>query len=238
MKKANLVIAGKMTPEQKFFRTIPQLSLLENEQIFELAQKTIKKKYRTGEYIFFQGDPVEYLYFLEIGKVEIYKSDINGKKLSLWHIEESEIFCLATLYSPAAFANAKVTEDALIYSLLKADFDKIIDSSQELSRNMIRCVCGKLVTYSTLLDDIAFKKIEARLAKALLGNQSLVGSDKFVCQLSQDELAAQVGTRREVVARCLKSFRERDLIKISTTGRPRNIIIHSYNALQDIVDQE
>ncbi|AGF77765.1 cAMP-binding protein [Desulfocapsa sulfexigens DSM 10523] len=238
MKKANFVLPEKMTPEQKFFRTIPQLSLLEDNQVFKLAQKTIKKKYRKGEYVFFQGDPVDHLYFLEIGKVEVYKSDINGKKLSLWYIEESEIFCLAALYSPKAFACAEVMEDALIYSLLKKDFDEVMTSSHALSRNLIRCVCNKLVAYSTLVDDIAFKKIEVRLAKALLGNQSSVGNDTYVCQLSQDELAAQVGTRREVVARCLKAFRERDLIKISNTGRPRNIIIHSCDALQDIVDQE
>ena len=238
MRKANVLLSKKMTPEQKFFRTIPQLSLLEDDQVFKLAQRTIKKKYRKGEYVFFQGDPVDHLYFLEIGKVEVYKSDINGKKLSLWHIEESEIFCLAALYAPAAFASAEVTEGALIYSLLKTDFDKIITSSQALSRNLIRCVCSKLVTYSNLVDDIAFKKIEVRLAKSLLGNQSPIGNDEYVCQLSQDELAAQVGTRREVVARCLKSFRERGVITVATTGRPRNIVILKYDALQNIIVQE
>lgn len=227
-----------VTPEQRFFRAMPQLSVLSNELVAELARKTGKRKYRKGEYVFFQGDPVHSLFFLEMGRVEIYKSDINGKKLTLWNIEESEIFCLATLYSPEAFANAQVTEDALIYSLLKADFDKIVESSQDLSRNLIRCVCSKLSTYSSLVDDIAFKKIEERLAKILLGNQCPVGNDEFVCRLSQDELAALVGTRREVVARCLKSFRDRDLIKIASTGRPRSIVIQKYKELQQVAEQD
>jgi len=104
-----------MTPEQNFFRAMPQLSVLENEQVFELAKRTTKRKYRKGEYFFFQGGQVEHLYFLEMGKVEIYKSDINGRKLTLWYIEESEIFCLATVFSLDAFASAEVTENSLIW---------------------------------------------------------------------------------------------------------------------------
>jgi len=227
-----------MSPEQLFFRHIPQLSVLENEQVFELAQRTRKRKYRKGEYVFFQSDIVDHLYFLEIGKIEIYKSDINGKKLTLWHIEESEIFCLASLYSPGAFASAEVVEDALIYSLLQSDFEDILASSQELSRNFIRCVCGKLNTYSNFLDDIAFKKVEVRLAKVLLNNQQLFKDDEFVCRLSQDELASMVGSRREVIARCLKTFRERGLLRIASTGRPRSIIIEKYSELQQIAEQE
>ncbi len=94
---------------------MPQLSVLENEQVFELAKRTTKRKYRKGEYVFFQGDQVEHLYFLEMGKVEIYKSDINGRKLTLWYIEESEIFCLATVFSLDAFVSAEVTENSVIW---------------------------------------------------------------------------------------------------------------------------
>jgi len=55
-----------LTPEQNFFRAIPQLAVLDSEQIFELARKTTKQKYRKGEYVFLQGEQVERLYFLEI----------------------------------------------------------------------------------------------------------------------------------------------------------------------------
>ena len=225
-----------MTPEQHFFRAIPQLSVLENNQVFDLAQRTGKRKYRKGEYIFFQGDNVEHLYFLEMGKVEIYKSDVNGRKLTLWHIEESEIFCLATLFSQEAFAFAQAVENSLVYSLAKKDFEEIIAASGELSRNLIRCICGKMATYSSLLDDLAFRKIEARLAKTLLRNLHSVKGHYPVCRLNQEELAALIGTSREVVGRCLKTFRERGILSISKKGRPRLISIEKRDTLENLID--
>ena len=233
-----MMMKKNMTPEQHFFRAIPQLSVLENDQVFDLAQRTGKRKYRKGEYIFFQDDNVEHLYFLEMGKVEIYKSDVNGRKLTLWYIEESEIFCLATLFSQQAFASAQAVEHSLVYSLSKQDFEEIIADSGEFSRNLIRCICGKMATYSSLLDDLAFKKIEARLAKTLLRNLHSAKGHDPVCRLNQEELAAMVGTSREVVGRCLKTFRDRSIVSVSKKGRPRLIIVRQYSALEELADVE
>lgn len=227
-----------LTPEQNFFRAIPQLAVLDSEQIFELARKTTKQKYRKGEYVFLQGEQVERLYFLEMGRVEIYKSDVGGRKLTLWYIEESDIFCLATIFAPEAFASAVVLEDALIYSLARNDFEEIIARSSALSRNLIRCICGKLATYSAILDDVAFRKIEVRLAKIILRNLTPLKGGEQICQLSQDELASLAGTSREVAARCLKLFRERGVVSGAQPGRPRNIVITRPEELQRIVDEE
>ncbi len=223
-----------MSPDQLFFRAIPQLSSLTQEQIFDLVRKTKKEKFKRGEHIFYQGDDVQRLYFLEIGKVEIYKSDINGKKLKLWHIEERDIFCLANLFSTDAFANAIALENSLVYSLSKEDFELIILASKDLSRNLICCISGKLATYSSLLDDFAFKKIEVRLAKILLHNFKKTEKYDYYCDISQEDLAEMIGTSREVVARCLKQFRDKDIVTLQKIGRHRLIIAMDYPALVQI----
>ncbi len=225
-----------MTPEQHFFRAIPQLAALGNDQISDLAKRTDKRKYRKGEYIFFQNDNVEHIYFLEMGKIEIYKSDANGRKLTLWHIEENEIFALATFFSQQAFASAQAVQDSLVFSLSRKHFEEIIAASDDLSRNLISCICGKMATYSSLLDDLAFRKIEVRLAKTILRNLDSQKGQDPVCQLNQEELASMIGTSREVVGRCLKTFRERDIVSISKKGRPRLIIIRQFNALEELAN--
>ena len=226
-----------LTPEQAFFRAIPQLSVLEDDRILELASKTRKRKYYQGEHIFFQGDQVNHLFILEMGKVEIYKSDVNGRKLTLWFIEESELFCLATLFAQTSFTSAQAVRDSLIYSISREDFELLMASSRALSRNLLRCICGKLAAYASRVDDLAFRKIEARLARTLLQNLAPRGK-QFCCHLSQEELAAMVGTSREVVGRCLKSLRERDLLTISKTGRPRTITVLNTSDLERLIDSE
>ncbi|MHB8791620.1 MAG: Crp/Fnr family transcriptional regulator [Desulfobulbaceae bacterium] len=224
------------TPEWKFLRGLPQFSVLDDHDIMELATRLHKKKYKEGEYIFFQGDQVTSLFFLEMGKVEIYKSDINGKKLTLWFISEEEIFCLANLYALQAFASARVIQDAMIYSIEKEYFDALVARSGVLSRNLIRCLSAKLSSYSELLDDMAFKNIEGRLAKILLSRNLPAGATPFICSLTHDELASMAGTSREVIGRCLKSFRERGMIGKQSVGRKRCILIKNYSLLQDIAD--
>jgi len=229
---------NSLTPEQQFFRDIPQFSILGDEQIADLAKSTSKRKYKAGEHVFYQGDRVQELYFLEMGRVEISKSDINGKKLTLWHIEEKDIFCLANLFTPAAFASAIAVENSMVYVLPKKTFEEIIMGSGDLSRNLICCICGKLATYSSLVDDFAFKKIEVRLAKTLVRNSSPAGDHEYCCTLSQEELAAMVGTSREVVGRCLKLFRERGILEVSKIGRPRHITVIDLPALEHIVAED
>lgn len=229
---------NSLTPEQQFFRDIPQFSVLENEQIIELARNTKKKKYKSGEYFFYQGDNVNELFFLEMGRVEISKSDINGRKLTLWHIEEGGIFCLADLFYPKAFANAQAIEDSMIYSLPKSYFEKIIMGSGELSRDLICCMSSKLATYSSLVDDFAFKKMEVRLAKTLICNFKSAKDHEYCCSIAQEELASMVGASREAVGRCLKLFRERGLLTISKTGRPRLIMATDYSALEKIAKED
>ena len=222
---------NKRTPEQQFFRSIPQLSVLEDDQIHDLTQRTSKRKYSKGEFVFFQGEPVDRIYFLEMGRVEVYKSDITGRKLTLWFIEESEIFCLASLFAPKSFASAEVVADSLIYSLSKDDFEEIISTSTDLTRNMIRCISTKLSLYASILDDMAFRKIEVRLARTLLRHLRSIGKHEFCCTLSQGDLASLIGTSREVVGRCLKSFREQGIVSISRSVRHRLIVIRQYSAL-------
>ena len=227
-----------LTPEQQFFRDIPQFSILGNDQILEIAGKVKKKKYKSGEYIFYQGDDLQELFFLEMGRVEISKSDINGKKLILWYIEEHGIFCLADLFSPKAFASAQAIQDSMIYSLRKADFEEIIMSSPELSRNLICCLSSKLAAYSSLLDDFAFKKMEVRLAKILIRNFKSTKGHEYCCSIAQEELASMVGASREAVGRCLKVFRERGILTTSKTGRPRLIIATDYSALEQMAKED
>ncbi|MFK5927399.1 MAG: Crp/Fnr family transcriptional regulator [Desulfuromusa sp.] len=229
---------NEFTPEQLFFREIAQFKDLSDNQIVALARRTQKKKYAAGENVFYQGDDVNALFFIEMGTVEVYKSDINGRKLMLWNIKEKEIFCLANLFSPVAFASAVALKDSLIYSLSQLDFEEIIKESPMLSHKLVCCISQKLAAYSSLLDDFAFKRLEVRLAKVLIRNFQRTENHDYVCSINQENLASMIGASREVISRCLKSLRERQIVTISKTGKPRDIIATDYNMLVKIAEED
>jgi len=220
--------------EFQFLKSIDILSGLDDHLIRFLASRLHKKRFRKGEHIFFQGDVVSHFYFVEMGRVEIYKSDMDGRKLTLWFVDPKDTFCLATLHTPAAFANAMVIEDAMLYTLKENDFDDFVAQSGEISTRFVYCMSKKMAIYSTMLEDMAFKGIMARLAKVLLEYQKKddVSGTAF-CSLTQGELASLVGSCREVVARSLKKLRDDGII---STSQSRQIVIIQPDRLKRLCD--
>ena len=220
--------------EFQFLKSIDILSGLDDHLIRFLASRLHKKRFRKGEHIFFQGDVVSHFYFVEMGRVEIYKSDMDGRKLTLWFVDPKDTFCLATLHTPAAFANALVIKDAMLYTLNEKDFDDFVAQSGEISTRFVYCMSKKMAIYSTMLEDMAFKGIMARLAKVLLEYQKKddVSGTAF-CSLTQGELASLVGSCREVVARSLKKLRDDGII---STSQSRQIVIIQPDRLKRLCD--
>ena len=220
--------------EFQFLKSIDILSGLDDHLIRFLASRLHKKRFRKGEHIFFQGDVVSHFYFVEMGRVEIYKSDMDGKKLTLWFIEPRDTFCLATLHTPAAFANALVVKDSILYTLKENDFDDFVAQSGEISTRLVHCMSKKMALYSAMVDDMAFKGIMARLAKVLLEYQRKDNaSGTNICCLSQKEIASLVGTCREVVARSLKNLRDDGIV---STSLARQIVIIQPDRLKRLCD--
>ncbi len=220
-------------PEFQFLQSIDILSGLDDRLIEFLASKLHKKRFKKGDHIFFQGDTITQFYFLEMGRVGIYKSDPNGKKLTLWFIEPKDTFCLAALHNGTAFASAEVIEDAMIYALSKKDLDAFIAQAGEIATRLLHCMSQKMAAYSTMIEEMAFMGITARLAKALLEYQKKDESGLLTCDLTQGELAALIGTCREVVARSLKKLRDDGII---STTRTRGIEIIQPDNLKNLCD--
>ena len=220
-------------PDYDFLRTISVFSGLPDEMLRELLSRCRKKKFRSGQHVFYQDDTVEHLHIVEMGSVEIYKSDINGRKVTLWHIDAGKVFCLANMFAGKAFANALVQDDCLIFCLPRRDLDRILAQHHELALHFITCISSKLAAYATLLEDFTFKNVQERLVKILLTN-SLPGKDKIpVCRLSQNELACRLGTCREVVSRSLTKLKNEGLLDTESTGKMSRIMLKDPVRLQD-----
>jgi len=221
-------------PDYDFLRAIPVFSGLPDEGLRELLSRCRKKKFRSGQHVFYQDDTVEHLYIVEMGLVEIYKSDINGRKVTLWHVEAGKVFCLANLFAGRSFANALVQDDCLIFCLPRKDLDWILAQHHELALHFIACISSKLAGYATLLEDFTFKNVQERLIKILLANSHPGKGMIPVCSLSQNELACRLGTCREVVSRSLTKLKNEGLLDTESTGKMSRIILKDPDRLQDL----
>lgn len=220
--------------EFSFIKSLAMMGNLSDQTLEQLSSELIKRSYRKGNFVFSQGEVVDHLYFVEKGKMEIFKSDANGKKLTLWFVEAGDVFCLANMYAEHSFANACCAEDTRLYCLAKKKLGEILASNNELSMQFIQCMSRKLAVYSELIDDFAFLKMTARVAKTILISQRLDEQNRAACSLSQGEIASMLGTCREVVARIVKKLKEEGAIDSEAKGKGTLIIVTNPDKLQEI----
>jgi hypothetical protein len=124
MKKAGTNVVNKRTIKKDciddFLKSIPVFLHLTNDALGEVRKHLFKKQFAKGKKVFEKGDHVETLYIVEAGKIEIYKTDDEGRRLTLWYINPGELFCVPTLLYGTAIANAETVKDAVMYCLDKS----------------------------------------------------------------------------------------------------------------------
>ncbi len=210
-------------PDFNFIRKLPEFSGLPEGIISQIVFCLEREVFEKGKFIFRQGDKVKRLYILEHGKVEIFKKDKRGKKLTLWHIESGGVFCLASLFSKLAFTNALALKDSLVLCISKKELMSILSKQPYLVNRFMGCLSKRIFTYSTIVQDITFRSVPERLASFLLRCIHLNCNNDMLCTVSQTEIASLLGTRREVISRTLKRMCENGIITLIPAGKSRYI---------------
>lgn len=185
----------------------------------QLARQSIRKQYRKGEWIAHHGDVWPYLFLVGSGLVHGLKESSEGRSLIVLTLESGEVFWGTSFF----------VDDAAMPVLLQAQADSTIylwsreemmpwllgngRIAWELSRLMVR----RMMRASEIVEELAFQPVRGRLARLLLGHFG-DAVDEFVARdLTLDEMAARVGTKREMVCRLLYQFAEEGVIEISRT---------------------
>ena len=211
-----------------FLKSVPAFSNVGDAALDRIKEHLFKMQYSEGEIVYQQGDTVTTLFLVEMGKIEIYKTDREGKKLTLWFINPGELFCVPTLLFETAIANALAVKDSLVYCLDKKNFDSLIREFPEISTGLLLCLAGRIMSYSDSVETVAFDSTLSRVANILLKHQTSDTGGQAVCQLSQNEITSLAGTCRETVCRALNKLKTENIISV----KRRKIIIHDDQKLK------
>ena len=100
---------------------------------------------------------------------------------------------------------------------VKEDFLRLTETSPDLAMNVLRDFAGKLTHLTGLVEQLSLHSIRGRLARFLIeqANQGEVAG-----RWTQDEIAAHLGTVRDMVGRTLRAFTDSGMIR-----RERNRVI-------------
>ena len=197
--------------------------------IAAIASFAVTKHLAKGDYLFREGDPTLGFYIVQRGGINVHRVSATGKEQVIHVFRPVESFAEATLASEGGYpGDARATEASTVILIPKRDFVALLRSRPELALRMLSSMSQHLRVLVGLLDDLALKDSETRVANWLLKRcpQPLrVGEIVIELDRTKRVLAAELGATSETLSRTLAKFRDQKLLKVAgrkiTITQPR-----------------
>ena len=192
-------------------------------------------KYKKRQRIFSEGNHPVRLYYVQKGKVKIYKTNNEGKELIVKIVDEGEFFGYTAMLENTVYkVSADALEDSEIAAIPKTEFEELINSNTEVTRKFIKLLASDITEKEDQLLHIAYNSLRRKVADTLLAVEKKYKNslEKFNINLSRENLAAVAGTATESLIRTLTDFKTEKLIDI----QDGKIIILNYQKLENLVN--
>ena len=204
------------SPRAAVLARVPIFSDLSEPELKFLADRAVTKRHTAGEVIFSEGDACAGLYVIESGDVRIFKTSAGGREqvLTLEHAGNS-IAELPVFDGGAYPASAAAATDLTLLFVSRNDFRALCLEHPEVALKVLRMVGLRLRRLVGIIEELSFTTIRHRLAALLMRYAREAGHRSGRAQIkipSNQELAAQIGTVRELISRNLSRFQAEGLI--------------------------
>ncbi len=216
-----------------FFRNLSEETL---DMVFS---RMVRREVRAGSILFLKGEKPRGVYLLTQGKVEIFRSTPDGREQVL-HTETpvASVAELPVFDGQPYPASGRTVEDSELFFLSMEDFERLYREHPEISHAVIRLLGQRLRMLVRVVETISLRSIPSRVAKVLLesgeGAGEMRNGHTFRLGKTQTELAKELATSRESVARALGDLRRQGIL--STRGQ--EITVLSVSGLVDIARGE
>jgi CRP-like cAMP-binding protein len=171
----------------------------------EIAMHIHERTYEAGQVIAFAGEPCEAVHFVVSGVVRAHRLSLDGREYVLAYLGAGQVFNLVpALDGGAHLATVEAVSEAIIYSIACDRFREFVDRHTALSLAVLERLTDRVRYLSDQVEDLALHTVRTRLARFLLARAE--GDLRTPRQWTQEEIAAHIGTVRDVVGRTLRSF--------------------------------
>lgn len=208
----------------ELLESIPYFSGLTPQAREALSTAMFEKAVSRNEALLWEGEPGGPLYVVGKGRVKIFRTSAEGKEQVLKVMQPGDSFNEVPVFDGGNNpASAMAMEDGNVYGIRREDMQRILQGHPQLSVNIIRVLSRRLRELVSLVEDLSFRHVTGRLVKILLENAVETGRESPDRRLTQQQMAAMVGTAREMVGRSLKTLEAMGAIRVE---RQRIVIVN------------
>jgi CRP/FNR family transcriptional regulator len=206
-----------MLDENHFERisiALPFLQTASPEIIRDFKANAYYAKIPSGRDIFVEGDQVDGIALMMSGVVRVYKLGETGREITLYRFGEGES-CVITANAilnqqdfPAIAQVEREAEAVMVPADVFSDWVRRYDPWRDFVFNL---VSNRLVSVMEIVDQVAFQRMDRRVASFLLNRSKLQNP----IAITHQEIANEIGSSREVISRLLEDFENRGLVRLS-----------------------
>ena len=195
-------------------RVLPILDHADPGLIREFQQKAFFARIPVGRDVFVEGDQVDAIALLISGVVRVYKIGDTGREITLYRFGNGES-CILTANAilsqknfPAVATVEKDAEAVMIPSDIFRDWVRRYDLWREF---VFELLSQRLSSVMAIVEEVAFRRMDARLVSLLIERSQR--SD--LIHMTHQEIAAELGSSREVISRILEDLSAQGMIEVS-----------------------
>ena len=201
-------------------RKTPLFASLTEEEIQALARRTSTKRLQKGELLFSEGDPCTGLFLVVSGKMRIFKLSASGREQMLAIEGPGSSFAELPVFDGGNYpAAAAASEDAELLFISRKDFQNFCREHPEVALKVIAVVGGRLRRLVGIIEELSFTTVRQRLIALILQlaeRDGTRGKEGIHLELkkSHQDLAAELGTVRELVSRNLSRLQAEGYLEV------------------------
>lgn len=219
------------------FTTLSRVALfgdLSEEELQALAHRTVKQHLRAGEILFNEGDPCQGFYVVENGEVKIFKTAASGREQVLTVDGAGNSIAEIPVFDGGPYpASAVANVDTTLLFVSKRDFRTLILEHPEVALKVLKNVGMRLRRLVGLIEELSFTTVRSRLLMLLArlakseGQHTARGTE--ITLPTNQEMASQVGTVRELISRNLGRLQAEGLLRLDG----KRAVIPDVDALEE-----
>ena len=194
-------------------RCISLFAGLSDGALARMARVAYARTYTPGEIVIFEGDPCEAAYFIVEGQVRVYRLSPGGREQVLARLGPGQTFNTVPPFQPHGVnhATVEVIAPTTLYVIACEDFRHLVSECSELALAILQDFAARLDHLTNLVEDLSLRTVRGRLARFLLEHAE---AGDVTRHWTQEEMAAHLGTVRDMVGRTLRAFADAGLVRM------------------------
>lgn len=213
---------------------LPYWESLSEAEKNAVSQAAVIRKYDAGSILYGgaeAGTSCLGMVFVISGEIRAYIVSDEGREITLFRVGAGDgcILSASCLLSQISFDTQMIVSKAAEIMIVPSSvFGRLTEQNIYVRCYMLEVAAERFSAVVRVMESMIFKRFDQRLAGFLLSEYAKAGSTEI--KMTQEQIAGNVNSAREVVARMLKQFSADGLIEVSR-GR---VILKDIQSLEKI----